>query len=152
MRVFSRTALCNSMETHAAYIFHFDGFQMDSGNGTRSILMANEKKSLPRNDTFFRYAALSLKHLSTTENQKKIKIYKTLQEPGQKTHKVCENTPCAKIPSTTLFLISSIRDVSVRPTQAVRPYPEKDRKRLETPKKTRKRPKKTLFSTEFYII
>ena len=26
------------------------------------------------------------------------------------------------------------------------------RKRLETPKKTRKRPKKTLFSTEFYII
>ena len=35
---------------------------------------------------------------------------------------------------------------------AVRPYPEKDRKRQETPKKTRKRPKKTLFSTEFYII
>ena len=35
---------------------------------------------------------------------------------------------------------------------SVRPYPEKDRKRLETPKKTRKRPKKTLFSTEFYII
>ena len=36
--------------------------------------------------------------------------------------------------------------------RAVRPYPEKDRKRQETPKKTRKKTKKTLFSTEFYII
>ena len=34
--------------------------------------MADEKKSLPRNDAIFRYAAL--KHLSMTENQKKIKI------------------------------------------------------------------------------
>ena len=38
--------------------------------------MADEKKSLPRNDTIFIYAAS--KHQSTIENQNKIKIYKTL--------------------------------------------------------------------------
>ena len=59
------------------------------------------KKSLLRNDTIFIYAAL--KHQSTTENQNKIKIYKTPQELGQKTNEVRENTPCAKIPSTTLL-------------------------------------------------
>ena len=64
--------------------------------------MADEKKSLPRNKAIFIYTAL--KHQSTTENQNKIKIYKTLQELGQKTNEVCENTPCAKIPSTTLHV------------------------------------------------
>ena len=38
--------------------------------------MVDEKKSLPRNDAIFIYAAL--KHQSTNENQNKIKIYKTL--------------------------------------------------------------------------
>ena len=38
--------------------------------------MADEKKSLTRNDVIFLYAAS--KHLSTTENQNKIKIYRTL--------------------------------------------------------------------------
>ena len=46
----------------------------------------------------------ALKHQSTTEYQNKIKINKTLQELGQKTNEVWENTPCAKIPSTTLGL------------------------------------------------
>ena len=38
--------------------------------------MADKKKSLPRNDAIFIYAAL--KHQSTNENQNKMKIYKTL--------------------------------------------------------------------------
>ena len=66
--------------------------------------MGDEKKSLPRNGAIFMYAAL--KHQSTTENQYKIKIYKTLEELGQKTNEVRENTPCAKIPSTTLFVLN----------------------------------------------
>ena len=45
--------------------------------------MADEKESLQRNDAIFIYA--QLKHLSTTENQNKIKNYKTLKELGQKT-------------------------------------------------------------------
>ena len=47
--------------------------------------------------------------------------------------------------------VNGVRSIACR-QRPVRPYPEKDRKRQETPKKTRKRPKKTLFSTEFYII
>ena len=31
LRVFSRTALCNSVETYVAYIFHLARFQMDLG-------------------------------------------------------------------------------------------------------------------------
>ena len=38
--------------------------------------MADEKKSFPRNDAIFIDA--ELKHQWTTENQNKIKIYKTL--------------------------------------------------------------------------
>ena len=37
--------------------------------------MADEKKSLPRNEAVF---IAALKHQTTTENQNKIKIYKTL--------------------------------------------------------------------------
>ena len=48
------------------------------------------------------YAAL--KHLSTAENQNKMKIYKTL---GQETNEMRKNTLRAKIPSTTL--VSSFR-------------------------------------------
>ena len=71
--------------------------------------MADEKKSLPRNDAIFIYAAL--KHLSTIKFQNKIKIYRTLQELGQKTNEVLENippppppAPRSKIPTTTLCL------------------------------------------------
>ena len=53
--------------------------------------MADEKKSLSRNDAIFIYAAI--KHLSTTGNQNKIKIYKTLYELGQRTNEVRKNTP-----------------------------------------------------------
>ena len=63
--------------------------------------MADEKKSLPRNDAIFIYAAL--KHLSTIEYQNKIKIYKTLQELGQKTNEVLENIHPPH-PSPTLCL------------------------------------------------
>ena len=67
--------------------------------------MADEKSFDAKRHNFYTdrvYAAL--KHQSTTENQNQIKIYKTLQELGQKTNEVRENTPCAKIPFTTLPL------------------------------------------------
>ena len=57
--------------------------------------MAGEKKKLSRNDAIFLYAAL--KHLSTTENQNKIQIYK-----------VRENTPCPGLRENTLHQSTSM--------------------------------------------
>ena len=75
-------------------------------------LLTHSRSVIFHTPLFFKRPALDfyircIKHQSTNENQNKMKIYKTLWELGQKTNEVRENTPCAKIPSTTLDQLSS---------------------------------------------